>query len=158
METRVLTLQEPGSSDRIDIYRADENELATPAAIRNWRTWLARHLAATLPSYWPAQPNAQGVPESVDQVGSWAAELARVAIAGGEVWMARHTSSADNLIAVWVTVPVNDGRNTKLVVSPTAAYSAETVDTAMMSAVKDHYRNRGRAVAMKVIKEEWVPL
>ena len=158
METRVLTLQEPGSSDRIDIYRADENELATPAAIRNWRTWLARHLAATLPSYWPAQPNAQGVLESVDQVGSWVAALADVAIAGGEVWVARHTSSAGNLITAWVTVPVNDGRNTKLVASPTAAYSAETVDHALMEAVKDHYRSQGRPVAMKVIREEWVPL
>lgn len=158
MRTLMRTLQEPGSSDRIDLYRMDERGLSSPDAIRDVRTWQARHLAAVMPGHWPQYRSAQGVLESVDQVGSWVAMLADVANAGGETWVALHTSSADNLIAVWVTTPVNGGLNTKLVASPTAAYSAETVDHAMMEAVKDHYRSQGRPVAMKVIREEWVPL
>lgn len=151
------TLKWTGSSDRIDIETVEEPPGMSPDARRAQRETVANYLASVLPEFWPQQM-VSGAMQSVDQRGSWVAEIARVYIADGLVVVARHTSSANGIIAAALTMPVPGERVSRLVVLAAKGYADEEVGPRLRDAVIAECARLGKRLARKVERVEWVPL
>lgn len=144
-----ITIQDAGSSDRVTI---EQFELRTAGNYYE----LGEFLASRFQRWWPPQ-DVGGVTISVDQPGSWRAELARIVNAGGVVLQARHTSSNDRIIGVAVARTNQNPHEAELYCNG-AAYDTERLEAVMLAALRQECARQSLVLGREVKVRKWEPV
>lgn len=141
-----IKIQDPGSTDCTTITLW---ELRTAGSYYE----LGDFLSSRFQRWFPPQ-NVGGVTLSVDQLGSWRAELARIINAGGVILHARHTSSNDKIVGVAVARPTGQPHEATLFCNG-AAYDVERLENVMLAALRQECARQGLVLGKEVMVRKW---
>lgn len=117
---------------------------------------LGEFLASRFQRWWPPK-DVGGAVISVDQPGSWRAELARIANSGGVILQARHTSGNDRIVGVAVARTTGQPNEAELFCNG-GAYDTERLENAMLAALRQECARQGLVLGKAETKRIWVPV
>lgn len=144
MTPAVLTW--PGSDDVVTITRSDNSTYDSRDAV-------AEFLSSRYPQWWPMVDGA-----SVDQRLAWRSLLADVYYVSGVVLVARHTSSANGIIAAAIAKPTRFPREAELIVQSSGGYAAPDVDPRMLAEMQAECMRVGLVLGHAEMVRKWVAL